>query len=543
MTTQNPKSQIPVPPFSGSQNRKSLWSLLAILIGAFALRLVALGQRPMWYDEAFAVLYAEKPFSTMLYGTVTQVGGAAADVHPLFFYTILHGWMQAVGQSPVAVRALPVLLGTATVAMIYLLARRLFDHRVGLVAAAITAVSPFQIYYSQEARMYALLGFAATAMTYFFVRAWTGNRRLDWIAFSLFGAMTLYAHNLGFMFVAGLDLWIAWMWLTQRAWRWRRLGAVVVSHLLMIGLFAPWLAIVPSQLGKIQQAYWVEQPGVTQLVQTLLIFHFAYDNEALPGWLLPLALVASVLVLTLVIFELVRQLRNPKPGLERGEWPRNQRLWFMAWLTFVPILLTFVASQIRPVYIARALLPSSLAYYVLIAGVLTARSVPKPIKWGLLVPSVLIVAASLANHYTYAQFPRPPFDEAAAYLREHLEPGSAIVHSNKLSFLPAHYYDRSLPQAFIADEPLSPSDTLAYPTQKALGLFATPDLATATQGFDRIWFVLFRRAIGEYQDAGYTTHPHLAWLDDHYTLVQIIPFNDLDIYEYRANPTPEASAR
>jgi hypothetical protein len=311
----------------------------------------------------------------------------------------------------------------------------------------------------------------------------------------------------------------------------------------MIGLFAPWLAVVPSQLGKIQQAYWVEQPGITQLVQTLLIFHFAYDNEALPGWLLPLALLASVLVLTMVLFELVRQLRNPKPGLERGEWPRNQRLWFMAWLTFVPILLTFVASQIRPVYIARALLPSSLAYYVLIAGVLTARSVPKPIKWGLLVPSVLIVAASLANHYTYAQFPRPPFDEAAAYLREHLEPGSAIVHSNKLSFLPAHYYDRSLPQAFIADEPLSPSDTLAYPTQKALGLFATPDLATATQGFDRIWFVLFRRAIGEYQDAGYTTHPHLAWLDDHYTLVQIIPFNDLDIYEYRANPTPEASAR
>jgi len=520
-----------------------LWSLLAILIGAFALRLVALGQRPMWYDEAFAVLYAEKPFSTMLYGTVTQVGGAAADVHPLFFYTILHGWMQAVGQSPVAVRALPVLLGTATVAMIYLLARRLFDHRVGLVAAAITAVSPFQIYYSQEARMYALLGFAATAMTYFFVRAWTGNRRLDWIAFSLFGAMTLYAHNLGFMFVAGLDLWIAWMWLTQRAWRWRRLGAVVVSHLLMIGLFAPWLAIVPSQLGKIQQAYWVEQPGVTQLVQTLLIVHFAYDNEALPGWLLPLALLASVLVLTLVIFELVRQLRNPKPGLERGEWPRNQRLWFMAWLTFVPILLTFVASQIRPVYIARALLPSSLAYYVLIAGVLTARSVPKPIKWGLLVPSVLIVAASLANHYTYAQFPRPPFDEAAAYLREHLEPGSAIVHSNKLSFLPAHYYDRSLPQAFIADEPLSPSDTLAYPTQEALGLFATPDLATATQGFDRIWFVLFRRAIGEYQDAGYTTHPHLAWLDDHYTLVQIIPFNDLDIYEYQSSPTSAAGTR
>ena len=526
-----------------TKNPKSSWLLLAIAGGAFALRLVALGQRPIWYDEAFAVLYAEKPFATMLYGTVTQVSGAAADVHPLFFYTILHGWMEVVGQSPVAVRMLPALLGTATVVMICLLARRLFDGRAGLVAAAIAAIAPFQIYYSQEARMYALLGFAATTMTYFFVRAWTDNRRLDWLAFGFLGAMTLYAHNLGVMFVAGLDLWIAWVWLTQQGWRWHRLQAVLLSHLLMIGLFAPWLAIVPSQFGKIQQAYWVEQPGITQLVQTLLIFHFAYDNEALPGWLLPLALLASVLVLTMVLFELVRQRKNPRLELERAEWPRNQRLWFLASLAFVPILVTFLASQVRPVYIIRALLPSSLAYYVLAAGVLTARSVPKAIKWGLLVPSVLIIAVSLANHYTYAQFPRPPFDRAAAYLRDHYERESAIVHSNKLSFLPTYYYDRSLPQAFIADEPLSPSDTLAYPTQQALGLFATPDLATATRDVDHVWFVVFRRAIGEYQDAGYSTHPQLAWLDRHFTLVQIVPFNDLDIYEYRSGSTSAAGAR
>jgi len=350
---------------------------------------------------------------------------------------MLHDWMKAAGQSPIGVRMLPVLLGTATVAMIYLLARRLFDHRVGLAAAAIAAVAPFQIYYSQEARMYALLGLAATAMTYFFVRAWAGNRRLDWIALSFFGAMTLYAHNLGFMFVAGLDLWIMWTWFTQRRLQNRspegdlhkpkiqnRVRAVILSHLLMLALFAPWLAIVPSQFGKIQQAYWVEQPGITQLVQTLLIFHFAYDNEALPGWLLPLALLVGVLVLTMVLFELVRQRKRRKPAAERGEWTPIQGSWFLASLTFVPILLTFVASQIRPVYIIRALLPSSLAYYVLAAGVLAARSVPKAIKWALLVPSVLIVAVSLANHYTYAQFPRPPFDQTPPFAPAYSLPGT-----------------------------------------------------------------------------------------------------------------------
>ncbi len=168
-------------------------------------------------------------------------------------------------------------------------------------------------------------------------------------------------------------------------------------------------------------------------------------------------------------------------------------------------------------------------------------AVPRPVKWGLLLPAVVIVAASLCNHYTYAQFPRAPFAQVAAYLRAHRQPGDAIVHSNKLTFFPTHYYDRPLPQAFIADEPGSPSDTLAYPTQEALGLFATPDLATATRGHDRVWLVIFHRAVDEYREAGQLDHPHRIWLERHYNLMSVTSFNDLDLYEYQAGPPPAAA--
>jgi 4-amino-4-deoxy-L-arabinose transferase-like glycosyltransferase len=515
-----------------SQSRRSThsaatwWPIVAILALAFALRLINLGGRPIWYDEAFAVLYAEKPFATMLYGTIAQVGGAAADVHPLFFYSILHVWMSMVGQSPAAVRALSVLLGTATVAMIYLLACRLFDKRIGIAAAAIAAIAPFAIYYSQEARMYALLGFAAVTATYFFVRAWADNRWYFWIAFGILGAMTLYAHNLGFAFIAALDVWVLWNWLRPAGRRWHRFLPLLLSHLLMLALFAPWLAIVPSQFGKIQQAYWVEKPGITTLVQTILIFHFAYDNEALPNWLLPPALLFSFLIPAFACL-----------GLVRGQGPRRRRhsekYGLLLILAVVPVLLLFAVSLIRPVYIVRAVLPSALAYYVLLAGLFFASNMPKPVRWGLLLPSLVLVATSLLNHYTYANFPRPPFDEVAAYLREHYQPGDAIVHSNKLTFLPTHYYDRTLPQRFIGDEPGSPSDTLAYPTQQALGLFATPDMATATVGAGRVWFVVLDREVGEYLAAGQPEHPYRAWLEEHYTLTAVASFNDVEVDEYR----------
>jgi 4-amino-4-deoxy-L-arabinose transferase-like glycosyltransferase len=539
------------------------WPILAVVVLALALRLINLSGRPLWYDEAFAVLYAEKPFTTMLYGTVTRVEGAAADVHPLFFYSTLHTWMLAAGQSPFAVRALSVLVGTATVVMAYLFARRLFNQRAGLAAAIIVAIAPFHIYYSQEARMYAMLGFAAVTTAYFFVRAWTGGGWGNWLAFAIFGTLTLYAHNLGFMFLAGLELWVLWAWLRPGAARWRNIRPFLLSHLLIIVLFAPWLAVVPSQFGKIQQAYWVEQPGVVKLIQTILIFHFAYDNQSLPGWLLPPALFFSLLILAIIAFELVRQhmasssqQASPTPDSTlpaRKLLPTSYSLLptepsppgscsLLLFLSLAPVLLTFLASQIRPVYIVRALLPAALMYYTLIAGVLVAGRPPRLVKWGLLLPSALIVAASLMNHYSYAQFPRPPFDEAAAYLRTHYQPADVIVHSNKLTFLPTHYYDRSLPQTFIADEPGSPSDTLAYPTQQALGLFATPDMAAATQGHERVWFVIFRRAIDEYRAAGYADHPYRAWLERHYTLVSVESFSDLEVYEYQSGLSPTAFA-
>ncbi|GAB4536644.1 MAG: hypothetical protein Kow0063_22420 [Anaerolineae bacterium] len=515
----------------------------AIFVLALALRLINLGTRSLWYDEAFAVLYAEKPFATMLYGTITRVEGAAADVHPLFFYSMLHTWMRIFGQSPVAVRALSALVGAASVVMVYLVGRRLFDSRVGLAAALIAAVAPFHIYYSQEARMYAWLGFAALTMTYFFLRAWTDGGWGNWFVFGVFGALTLYAHNLGAMFLAGLDLWVLWAWFRPGGVRWRNFYPLLLSHLLMVGLFTPWLVVVPSQLGKIQQAYWVEQPGLVQLVQTVLIFHFAYDNQSLPGWLLPPALFFSLLIIAVLAFELIRRPQPPSSqhpdDTDTSPLPTSCSLLLA--LTIAPILLTFLASQIQPVYIVRALLPSALMYYVLVAAVLVAGSAPKPVKWGLLLPSGLIIAASLWNHYRYAEFPRPPFDEAAAFLRAHYQPADVIVHSNKLTFFPVHYYDRSLPQDFIADEPGSPSDTLAYPTQQALGLFATSDIATATLGHERVWFVIFRRAIDEYRAAGYSDHPQRAWLEQHYTLVSVTSFNDLEVYEYQSGLSPTVS--
>ncbi|MBK8987878.1 MAG: glycosyltransferase family 39 protein [Chloroflexi bacterium] len=509
---------------SNKQNRVVLGILLGIIFLAFALRLVNLNGRPFWYDEAFSVLYAEKPFATMLYGTIAQTDGAAADVHPLFYYTILHGWMGLAGQSAAAVRLLSVLLGVTTVIVVYLLGCYLFGRRAGLLAALITAVAPFALYYAQETRMYALLGLAAVTTTYFFARAWVEQKRWQWLAFAAAGAVTLYAHNLGAMFIAGLGIWVLWTWWRER--QLRHLRPFFLACCLMLLLFAPWLAILPSQFGKIQQAYWVARPDLVSLLQTSLIFHLAYDNQALPAWLLPLAIAFSLFLPVILLLE---WRRGAKAGsLSTGVFPTPVGLLFC--LAFLPPLLTFLISQWRSVFIVRALLPSALAYYTLAAGILVNRSFPRPIRWGTLLVAAILALFSLQNHYRYAEFPRSPFAETAVFLaQEAASPDDMIIHSNKMTFFPTHYYNRRLPMAFIADEPGSPADSLAYATQEALGLYAIPDLETAVANHPRIWFVIFQAALAEYETIG-QTHPHLSWLNAHYRQTNLVQFNDLSIY-------------
>jgi hypothetical protein len=559
-------------------NRERI-SLLAILLLALVLRLINLGGRNLWYDEAFAVLYAEKSFSAILYGTITQVEGAAADVHPLLYYFFLHLWMGLFGQSPFVIRLPSVIFGLASIVLAFSIGQRLFDPDAGLLAAVITTIAPFHINYSQENRMYSLLCLLSLLTVYFFVRCWRQGGYGNWLGFILAATLSLYTHNLAFLVILALDLFVlamilSWIkgkkwgtpphprpggtamilsWIKGKKWgtpphphpsgaamilswiksphpcpngavrRWRLLKPLIVSHLAFGLLFSPWLTVVFSQFGKIRQAYWVPRPGLKELVQTFIFFHFDL-LPTMPLGLVSIFLFFSFLILVLTLYRI---------GRVRGRDQRSKEgIYLLSLLAFAPVVVAFLISQFKSIYIIRGLLPAAIAYYILVAKILAEAQLPKRVAWLLLSPVVVLLAISLAYHYTYAWFPRPPFDGAVAYVRENCQSGDAIVHDNKLTFFPCHYYDRELPQAFMADPPGSGSDTLALPTQEALGLLAGQTMEDATAGSQRVWFVIFQRAFAEYEGLGHPQPPHKAWLEERYRLVETVTFNDLNIYLY-----------
>ena len=157
-----------------------------VLIGAF-LRVYHLGTQSIWLDEAFSVALAKMTLPQMVQAT-------AADVHPPFYYFLLHYWIIVFGTSESAVRLLSALFGILAIPMIYVVGRRLFNKEVGLVGALILALSSFNVYYSQETRMYSLMALLAllsmVLLLTFLAAEYAG--RVSWIC-ALYNASGLHA--------------------------------------------------------------------------------------------------------------------------------------------------------------------------------------------------------------------------------------------------------------------------------------------------------------------------------------------------------------
>jgi len=146
-----------------SKVRLQTFLLVAILLLALGLRLFNLDAQSLWNDEGTSVAVAQRDLATI-------ARDAAQDIHPPLYYWLLSGWLRLTGPSEFAVRALSAFLGVVLVALVYVLGRLLANRWVGLAAAFLAAINPFQIYYSQEARMYMLLAVLTAATMLALVR-------------------------------------------------------------------------------------------------------------------------------------------------------------------------------------------------------------------------------------------------------------------------------------------------------------------------------------------------------------------------------------
>jgi uncharacterized membrane protein len=334
----------------GSRSR-AFWIVAGLTVLAAVLRFATLGVQSLHHDEIVTA-------GRILGGSFGEAmeGVRDSESAPPLYYALAWGWTQLAGTGEFGLRSLSAIAGVATVPVAYLLAAELRDRRAGIFAAALVAVNPMLLWYSQEARGYALLAFLCAASALYFVRALErgGRREMTW--WGIFSALALATHYFAIFPVA-----VEAVWLLARRGRGALRGLAIVA---VAGLAVAPLALHQMAAGH---AEWIAGHALGHRVweagATFLVGETG-DVIARPEHPLP-ALVPFLLVVAALGLIVAR-------GTPEERRAARLPLALAAAAVAIPLALAIVAPG-KDYFLARNLLPAVVPLFVAVAVGVTLR--------------------------------------------------------------------------------------------------------------------------------------------------------------------------
>lgn len=209
--------------------------IVADVVVGMALRFSTTSK--MWLDEVLSVNISQGSWSQI-------VDSLRHDGAPPGYYFILHLWMNVFGTSDFAVRSLSGLFSVATLPLVFIVARRLWNIRVGAIAVAVTSVTPYAVYFATETRMYSLVMFEVALFLVVWTGTWPQRSLLRLAALGVITAALMYTHYWTLYFVAVVVLWSL---LRGVGGYWDRYWPRVTALGLGALAWLPWLPIFNSQ--------------------------------------------------------------------------------------------------------------------------------------------------------------------------------------------------------------------------------------------------------------------------------------------------------
>ncbi len=407
----------------------------AIYLIAAILRLANLGTAALWYDESFTYMITSRDFPSMLAAIV-------GDVHPPLYYLITAPFTQLAGLNEFWIRLPSAALSMVGLYLTGKVARQLgLSERARLVGMALLALLPSEIYYAQEARMYAL--FQALVLAWLLMVL-----RRRWSLAALFGILTMYTHNYALFYLPVIGLialageikrpvilanevtnfpWLACWKPGDQA----QVRGALLSALIPAICWLPWQFILLPQMTNVYHGYWIGAVTVGSVLNALYLIFFSFYPPQTAS------LISVIVLYSLLLYAAIRTRRQVG-----NAWP------VLILLGFGPLLLSIAGSLAwKPVLLFRGLMPSVPLLCLLIAAALTTGP-----GWKLLYSSALItplLVGGLVNYYAKVPADKGLIYQDVARMREYWQPGDLLIHSNSSSLLRWQAYAPDIDQTVL----------------------------------------------------------------------------------------------
>lgn len=454
--------------------------LWCILLVATAVRFYGSTSSSIWCDEGSSLMLSNYSLSGIWFH-------AAHDVHPPLYFMLLHGWMGVFGDSLASIRALSVVPGIATVFLGMWLVRLVATQRAALLAGILLALLPTAVRYSQEVRMYSLLGMwliGATIALVYWVKNPDKTRYLAVYAALMTAAF--YTH-----YFAAFCVMAHWLYLLILSIRHSAAGNVIkrptwwLANTGIVILFLPWL---PGLVDLLQHMHELKaggdvgwEPPVDARSLPAMVWQLLTQDEGdtLPWpvfWLAPLALFASVIWIAV---------RDASPYKFHA---------LIAIYTLLPILAIYALSFISPMFIERYVSFAALGLPLLVAiAVDRLLAHKRVIAIAVLVLFMGVESVGLRSNFSSDA---DHFDQLAEHVNQQFLPGDRIIVSDLFWYFSYVYYNKTPAQPMLYTPP-TPDGVSGRPTAYGFGTLVNEDGAKiyvdhladlpATPG--RIWLI------------------------------------------------------
>jgi uncharacterized membrane protein len=469
--------------------------VLGITLVAAALRLYNIGAAGLWTDEAGSVWMAAKHSVSAVWYWV-----AVLENKPPLYYWLLHFWLSA-GRSEGVLRLLSALCGTLAVPVVYATGRIIGNRNVAIMAALLFSLSPINVHYSQEARMYSLLTLAAAVSI--LGQAWllSSPEAAGMSIGAPFRKPAPAAHRGGAPNPSALPAAAAWLAYV--------LGTAAALWVHYPGVFLPIAAnciVLMSARDLTRRPHFMRNWIVAQLAVIALCSPLIplYRHQSSGPNFAPVPAVSLATVLDALLPDLnssggaplylgVRalgfELAVVAVGLAMWAWRGNRRwLTFTLGLWLIPLAGEIIVSMVwRPILATRTLMWTTIPFYLIVATAMTQLRRRPVYRAAILIALSCIMAYGLSANY----WPKPEYEAwrpVAEYIAGNIRAGDVILFNDSYVELPFDYYFKRY-HISVAEHGIPGDFGDGFIQEHLMTSADVPALRSFAAGHRRIWLV------------------------------------------------------
>jgi len=276
--------------------------IICLFILAALSRFYRIDIESIWLDEGTTIRLASLSFKNLLAACYYW------EANPFFYYFLLHHWINIFGTSEFALRSLSAIFGVMIIISTYYIGKKLVSRNVGILASLLVLISPLNLWFSQETRMYAFQSLLTLLSSYLFYSMLSSEKsnknRWLYIVSSVF---LIYTHYIGTI-VLGVHFCYGLYYVCSQE---RKKFKLLLSTFIIIFIFyCPWLPVFYQKISPGGIQHHIQPPTLQQGGEAFSILsgikipyfvgtgtHITYNLSSLTYSLIGLTLILYTLIL------------------------------------------------------------------------------------------------------------------------------------------------------------------------------------------------------------------------------------------------------